>query len=179
MPVLYFWAVIYFKTKINDTMGTCLRWLRVIITRCLYLLSRQPNPRSKNSLSPPMTFMTSQSLPQDLLVALWLWVRALIWLASPERKFLDFSSFLFWLETLIKMTNVKHLFAVVCANVCSIQISLGSTSSFMRVYIYCWDNREYSWYVFLFENFVCKYSSLKQPEHERYPCLRENFAGTF
>ena len=33
----------------------------------------------------------------------------------------------------------------------------------MRVYIYCWDDsvREYSWNTSLFENFMCKYSSLK------------------
>ena len=33
----------------------------------------------------------------------------------------------------------------------------------MRVYIYCWDDevREYSWNFFFFENFMCKYSSLK------------------
>ena len=50
---------------------------------------------------------------------------------------------------------------VVCASVCSIQISLGSISSFMRVYVYCWDDkvREYSWNVFLFiENFMGKYN---------------------
>ena len=57
----------------------------------------------------------------------------------------------------------KHKFAVVCSNVCSKQIFLGSISSFMRVYIYRWDDevREYSWNFFHFENFMCKYSSLK------------------
>ena len=40
-------------------------------TMCLYSVSRQPSSWSKNSLSPPMTLMNSQSLPQALLVALW------------------------------------------------------------------------------------------------------------
>ena len=34
------------------------------------LVSRRPSPRNKNSPFPPMTLMTSQSLPQALLVAL-------------------------------------------------------------------------------------------------------------
>ena len=57
----------------------------------------------------------------------------------------------------------KNLLAVVCANVCTIKIFSGSKLSFMRVYIYCWDDsvREYSWNIFLYENFMCRYSNLK------------------
>ena len=43
--------------------------------------------------------------------------------------------------TLLNCPISKHKFAVVCANACSVQISLVSILSFMRVYIYCWDDK--------------------------------------
>ena len=51
-------------------------------------------------------------------------------------------------KDVVKISRSK----VVCASVCSIQISLGSIWSFMRVYVYCWDDkvREYSWSVLIF-----------------------------
>ena len=74
-------------------------------TRCLYSVSRQPSPRSKNSPSPPMIHMISQSLPPSSASSVMIMSHSFDLAGLAHRKNYLTHCTAFLLETLIKVTK--------------------------------------------------------------------------
>ena len=89
--VFYFHAAI-FQVWVDFTQGACTQSLD---SQAQGAPTRPPHPWS---------LWLVNHFPHPLLVVLWLWVTALIWLGWPTGKFLWLCT-TFWLETLIKVTK--------------------------------------------------------------------------